>query len=502
MRKTLSLFAAVLFAGSMMASTPLNTDFTKSQGSWTINDVDLGGISYVWKQDSKYGMKASAYVSKAAHAAESWLISPAFSLSEASTATLTINHAVNNGAPTNFKVKASVDGETWNDLALSAWPAGSSWTFEDATADLSALAGEEAVQIAFVYVSTTDLCPTWEVKTVKVEDDATGGGEGGGEGDEVVLDVVYADAAYSPTDGDWWFDFYKDYNADTEELTYPEVQLDLVPKSATSIAGTYGTDEINWGFLVLAAGDTVEMVSISDVVITYAEATGYHYAFSFAGDDNKTYKVDADLETWAYNYDTEEDITLDEDGGEVTPPVSEDLATEGIHTLTPAGVTGEAEGAGSFKKVVDGIQIEWEGAYYNGTAKASNNDFRVYANKTMTLTAGANIVKVEIAGLAKKDQEVSVNHGTITVGGEKFAAETTKSDIEDPLIKIEEIGATSVTLTCTKQLQARIIRVTLEGAEGIEETLAEGKAVKIVREGNLIILKGDKAYNAMGQIVK
>ena len=38
--------------------------------------------------------------------------------------------------------------------------------------------------------------------------------------------------------------------------------------------------------------------------------------------------------------------------------------------------------------------------------------------------------------------------------------------------------------------------------EGIEEILSEGKAVKIVREGNLIILKGDKAYNAMGQIVK
>lgn len=501
MRKILSLFAAVLFAGSMMASTPLNTDFTKSQGSWTINDVDLGGITYVWKQDSKYGMKASAYVSKAAHAAESWLISPAFSLSEASTATLTINHAVNNGAPTAFKVKASVDGETWNDLALSAWPAGNSWTFEDATADLSAFAGEEAVQIAFVYVSTTDLCPTWEIKTVKVEDDATGGGEGG-EGDEVVLDVVYADAAYSPTDGDWWFDFYKDYNEDTEELTYPEVQLDLVPKSATGIAGTYGMDEINWGFLVLAAGDTVEMVSISDVVITYAEATGYHYAFSFTGDDNKTYKVDADLETLAYNYDTKEDITLDEDGGEVTPPVSEDLATSGVHVLKPTDVTDEAEAQGSFKKVVDGIQIEWEGAYYNGTNKASNNDFRVYANKTMTITAGANIVKVEIAGLAKKDQEVSVNHGTITVGGEKFAAETTKSDIEDPLIKIEEIGATSVTLTCTKQLQARIIRVTLEGAEGIEETLAEGKAVKVIREGNILIMKGDKVYNAMGQIVK
>ncbi len=41
-----------------------------------------------------------------------------------------------------------------------------------------------------------------------------------------------------------------------------------------------------------------------------------------------------------------------------------------------------------------------------------------------------------------------------------------------------------------------------EKGEGIEEILSEGKAVKVIREGNLIILKGDKAYNAMGQIVK
>ncbi len=494
MRKILSLFAAVLFAGSMMASTPLNTDFTKSQGSWTINDVDLGGITYVWKQDSKYGMKASAYVSKAAHAAESWLISPAFSLSEASTATLTINHAVNNGAPTNFKVKASADGTNWTDLALSAWPAGSSWTFEDATADLSAFAGEEAVKIAFVYVSTTDLCPTWEIKTVKVEDDATGGGEGGGEGDEVVLDVVYADAAYSPTDGDWWFDFYKDYNYDTEELTYPEVQLDLVPKSATSIAGTYGIDEINWGFLVLAAGDTVEMVNISDVVITYAEATGYHYAFSFTGDDNKTYKIDADLDTWAYNYDTEEDITLDEDGGGVVPPTPEDLATEGIHTLTPE-TESETSTEGDYKVVIDGIQLEWHGAYVK-------TDFRVFAGKDLTITAGANIVKVEIAGKANKDGfTLTANHGTITTGA-SYEKVTEKADIEDPLIVVDEIGSPSVKLTCGKQLRAYTIRVTLEGAEGIEEILLEGKTVKVIREGNILIMKGDKVYNAMGQIVK
>ena len=39
-------------------------------------------------------------------------------------------------------------------------------------------------------------------------------------------------------------------------------------------------------------------------------------------------------------------------------------------------------------------------------------------------------------------------------------------------------------------------------AEGIEETLAEGKAVKVVRDNQIIILKGDKAFNMVGNRVK
>ena len=67
---------------------------------------------------------------------------------------------------------------------------------------------------------------------------------------------------------------------------------------------------------------------------------------------------------------------------------------------------------------------------------------------------------------------------------------------------MDEIGSPSVKLTCGKQLRAYTIRVTLEGAEGIEEILLEGKTVKVIREGNILIMKGDKVYNAMGQIVK
>ncbi len=152
----------------------LDIDFTKGQGAWTIQNMGLPeGLTYVWQQDPKYGMKASAFANKTAYAAESWLISPAFSLSEASTATLAISHAVNKGNPADFlSVQIKVGEGDWQELTLKGWPAGDSWDFVDATADLSYFAGETDLFIAFVYTSTAETAPIWEIKTVKVTTDA------------------------------------------------------------------------------------------------------------------------------------------------------------------------------------------------------------------------------------------------------------------------------------------------------------------------------------------
>ncbi len=152
-----------------MAANLLSIDFKAGQGEWTINDVNKDTLGYVWAQDSRYGMKASAYV-KAAHATESWLISPAIDLSGVSASNMIISHAMNKGSKANLAVKASVDGENWSDVELSAWPAGTDWNFIEATADLKAFVGNAAVKIAFVYKSTTSDCPTWEIESVAVND--------------------------------------------------------------------------------------------------------------------------------------------------------------------------------------------------------------------------------------------------------------------------------------------------------------------------------------------
>ena len=69
--------------------------FASNQGSFKIEDKELGGLSYVWKHDSSYGyMKGSAYNGSNV-AAESWLISPEIDLTNATSINLTFDHAIN-----------------------------------------------------------------------------------------------------------------------------------------------------------------------------------------------------------------------------------------------------------------------------------------------------------------------------------------------------------------------------------------------------------------------
>ena len=150
--------------------------FGTNQGVFTIeNKVLPEGTTYIWKFDSRNGMKASAYVNKTNYASESWLVSPKFDCTNATALTLSFSEAANFfksaenvSAYTSVKVK-EVGTDTWTDLTLSARASGTNWTFADGiTADLSAYVGKK-MQIAFVYTSSTDVAGTWEVKNFELK---------------------------------------------------------------------------------------------------------------------------------------------------------------------------------------------------------------------------------------------------------------------------------------------------------------------------------------------
>ena len=168
--------------------------FAADQGDFTIDNTTLPEeLSYVWSNDNGYScMKASAFKDKTNYAAESWLISPEIDLTaQTGTVTLSFEQACNFFKGTladAISVQVREKDGQWTKLDVTGWPESDSWTFVDATADLSAYAGK-TIQIAFVYTSTADVAGTWEVRNVVIR-----GEEGGDEpvGPEPpVADVVF-----------------------------------------------------------------------------------------------------------------------------------------------------------------------------------------------------------------------------------------------------------------------------------------------------------------------
>lgn len=157
----------------------LNESFATGQGNFEIDDKQLPeGVTQIWEYTSQYNcMKASAFTD-AANASESWLVSPAVDLSQATTATLTFEHTHKfAGTPseelTLWVTETSV--ENWEQVTIDKYGTNNDYTFVTSTIDLSAYA-EKTIKFAFKYVSTTNNAATWEIKNVKVVINGEGGG--------------------------------------------------------------------------------------------------------------------------------------------------------------------------------------------------------------------------------------------------------------------------------------------------------------------------------------
>lgn len=156
-------------------------DFTKSVEGWNIVDNEKGELNYVWTQDTRYGIKASAYYQQKRYTTESWYISPVIALPETATGTITLNfsHALNYmtegwAADRVVSVNIRIAGSNeWTKLEVSQWPSGKDFNYVDATALLDQYTGK-SVEIGFRYASiyqdeNTYCVPTWEIKTLSIK---------------------------------------------------------------------------------------------------------------------------------------------------------------------------------------------------------------------------------------------------------------------------------------------------------------------------------------------
>lgn len=170
--------------GGAQPALILSQDFTKGMGKFTVQDKEKGGFEgSIWTFDSanaKYGVQATASKGSGSnYKAESWLISPEIDLTKYTTDVyLYFDHAFAylskddkvSDPKEHFMVKVSADdGATWQDREVPKWLVPYSYfeLAQSGNVSLSAFKGKK-IKIAFIYKSTTEFAPTWEITNLTV----------------------------------------------------------------------------------------------------------------------------------------------------------------------------------------------------------------------------------------------------------------------------------------------------------------------------------------------
>lgn len=175
---------------TLLGQTSTDVETIYALSGWSLEFIGgIGDLTYVWKLDGTYGLRASAYKSSTYYPTDAWAISPTLNLKKAKQPLLTFEEAQKYaGTPledylqvlvtTDYTGRGALQTAHWTDVTThlvgatkddgSQWtrPDGSDWTYATMTLDLSDYAGNPDVRVAFRYISTDAVAATWEVKNV------------------------------------------------------------------------------------------------------------------------------------------------------------------------------------------------------------------------------------------------------------------------------------------------------------------------------------------------
>lgn len=137
--------------------------------------------------------------------------------------------------------------------------------------------------------------------------------------------------------------------------------------------------------------------------------------------------------------------------------------------------------------------------------------FNCLVGSKLTFTATQNIKGIAIDGFVRKAFDgITCETGSVT-----YLTDPDADEEGFPAIVIQDVNAKGVTLSCPKQFRCYELRVYFKenpeaidmGGEEPEEPENQAidnvqnndvQSTKVLRDGQLIILRGDKAYNAQG----
>lgn len=126
--------------------------------------------------------------------------------------------------------------------------------------------------------------------------------------------------------------------------------------------------------------------------------------------------------------------------------------------------------------------------------------FNCNANYTITFTATKPIKGIEIDGYVRKAFDATCEPGEI-----EFFTDPDYEGEAWPVIVLRDVDDTSVTLSCPKQFRCYAARVFFETNPNhldIDDIESNAPINKILRDGQLLILRGNKTYSASGVELK
>ena len=344
-----------------------------------------------------------------------------------------------------------------------------------------------------------------------------GGGDNPGTGDNpggetpetevTISDLAYAMAFYEEDEG-WAYWEIQLFNTDAtgEYIDFPLTLVAIEAKSKTALNGTYdmldavyGTGVDDEGYI---DGVYMDVEATATLTIKNLDNEGtYSFVGSFVGEDGKTYKINTEsFMMWVEDGATGDAIELDENGGN-NPGTDNPGDNPGTDDGGAAGaVTFDADvdqgNAGTDSNNAAAYQVSKEGVTLevsSGILGTYNNEmhYRVYKNQTLTLTSTAgNIVKVEFTCTANDDEKYGP--GCFTADGGEYT-------YSGPVGTWTGSAASVVFTASTNQVRATQVVVTLAGgATGVEDVTTVVIPVKVMKNGQLMIIHGENVYNVMG----
>lgn len=176
---------------------PYENTLVNGHTDFTIESVKDGGNNSNWK-DSQYGITANA--NGRTSEVETYLISPVFDATSATSITLSFDHNIKyfasvNKAKEQAILQVKTETGTWTNVTIPDWSTNTDNTFVSTSLPLDSYAGNK-IQLRFKFLAnTTDNAGRWEIKNFKIE-----GGSSSAASASVFLDLSIDETATASND--------------------------------------------------------------------------------------------------------------------------------------------------------------------------------------------------------------------------------------------------------------------------------------------------------------